>query len=382
MALLRPSSGVAAVMLIGTSIAGADAALASPKAPSTPATYLIEALTTAGMGPGGSGMAMMQQLMGGRAPEATRSLDLTLRSTQLAPASPQAEHRIPAGLGLGASLPLLTPEPGSDRPPQDPDHAPTETVKGRLLIFRGCAETAPTGQPEVIELAQLLPDQRRLAESLAKPKGQQLGQRPTREPAITIGTWPHGDKDSDRLPAAASLVGDHQVRSNYAPEIAFKVDAAHDFLAPVQLNNRRVAGAMELSWSTVPTALGYQATVSGSGQQEGDLVIWTSSTAAWAASSVPPDLTATTARKLVDQGVLLPPSQSRCSVSAQAMNQMGGMGFLNFQAFGDTLKLAGPSWSLTLQRQSILLQPLMEMPMAEESPPSRGSGFGWIPGLF
>jgi hypothetical protein len=112
--------------------------------------------------------------------------------------------------------------------------------------------------------------------------------------------------------------------------------------------------------------------------------------AGWAASFIPADLTAATARTLLEQSGVLPPAQSHCSVSAQAMKQMA-VGFLNFRAFGDTLKLSGAGWSLNLDRQSILLRPLMEMaiddaldpaPAQQESPPARVRGYGWFPGLF
>lgn len=404
MPLQPPSKGIAAALLLVSAAASTAAAVSAPGAGSGPASYRVEALTSAGMGVQTSGTAMMQMLMGGNTPPVTRSLELTLRSARPAPPAPQAEHRIPAGLGLGSALPLRTPKPSADRPEPGSDDPSHETVQGRLLIFRGCAESAAAGQPQVIDLASLLPDQRWQAQALAAQKRKRPGLRSAAAaavtPAVTIGTWPASDAGSnsgDRLPASASLVGDHLVQSNYAPEIRFQVTPSHDFLAPVQLQSRSVGDAMELSWSPIATSLGYQATVTGPGEKEGDLVIWTSSTAAWPSHPVPADLDAATARKLVDQGVLLPPSQTRCSISAKVMKQMG-TGFLNFQAFGDTLKVAGPAWSVTLQRQSILLRPLMAMPMGPESSdsqdpndseaprkeanPQRGGGFGWIPGLF
>lgn len=408
MPVLQPTTGIATritAALLLASAAASTAAAAAPASGSAPASYRVEALTSAGMGGGASGLAMLQMMMGGSAPPATRSLELTLRSARPTPPSPQAEHRIPAGLGLGAALPLRTPTPAADRPEPGADNLSNEKVQGRLLIFRGCAESAPAGQPQVIDLASLVPDQRRLAQALAAHKGHHPGPRSTTtKPAVTIGTWPDGDAAStsrNRLPASASLVGDHLVQSNYAPEIRFQITPSHDFLAPVQLQSRSGGEAMELSWTPIATSLGYQATVTGPGEKEGDLVIWTSSTVAWPSKPVPADLDEATARKLVDQGVLLPPSQTRCSISAQAMKLMA-TGFLNFQAYGDTLKLAGPAWTVTVQRQSILLRPLMAMgpdagdlpnregsptpnnePAQEQQPqPKRGGGFGWIPGLF
>lgn len=363
--------------------------LASAAAVAAPATYDVQVQTRSGMGSGASGMEMMQILMGSGQPQATRSLDLTLTSAQGAPAAPQAEHLIPAALGLGNSLPLLTPPPGKESADDEPGE-----LKGRLVIFRGCAGSATADKPVEIDLASLMPDQRRLAQAMASGKGWS-SQEPRQ--AATKGTWPNRQSDK-KVPGNASLVGEHRVLSNYAPEIRFQVGRAHDFLAPVQLTTRSASEAMELSWQPVPTALGSQAMAIGGKESGKELLLWTSSTAAWGESSVPSALDAATARKLINKGVLMPPEQTRCTIGAAVMKRLGE-GVVLLTAYGEALRAAGPApapgrpplWTMTLVRDSVSTMPLMDMdgsqgsesgePPRQEEPKKRG-GWGLIPGFF
>ncbi len=339
------------VLLLGAGQAlPALAAAAKPgaKPPAPVATYRIEATTTAGMGAMG-GAGMLQMMMGGRpAMGATsRQLELRLQSPQTT-ANPTAEHRIPAAMAMGTALPLKS---GSDSPGERGREWKEEDIpeaKGRLLIFRGCAESAGAGQPEIITLQGLTKDQRRQALSGLKRLAAATG------PAGTSGRWPSGD-EAPAVPQQASLVGNHVVASNYAPEIHFPVGSGHDFLAPVKLTSTPAGGAQRLSWPAIPTALGYQATATGMGRQEGDIVMWTSSELPMADSAVPDDLRAPEAARLVQRGVLLAPERTTCAVSAQAMAAMEAA-MVTFTAYGGTLLLSSPqgspAWRLSLERRS------------------------------
>jgi hypothetical protein len=320
---------------------------ARPAAPV--ATYTIEATTTTGMGAMG-GAGMLQMMLGGRpamGSTTSRQLELRLQSPQTA-ANPNGEHRIPAAMAMGTALPLKS---GSDSPGQEGREWKEEDIpeaKGRLLIFRGCAESAGAGQPEIITLQGLTKEQRRHALSGLKRLGTASG------PTGTSGRWPSGEQ-APAVPQQASLVGNHVVASNYAPEIRFQVGSSHDFLAPVKLTSTPAGGAQRLSWPTIPTALGYQATATGMGRQEGDIVMWTSSELPMADSGVPDELRAPEAARLVQRGVLLAPERTTCAVSAQAMAAMGA-GMVTFTAYGDTLLLGSPqgspAWRLSLERRS------------------------------
>jgi hypothetical protein len=73
-------------VLRSIALGGSALLLASP-ATAAPASYEIQARTSSGMGAAASGMEMMRMLMGGGKPTATRSLELTLRSSQSAPSA-------------------------------------------------------------------------------------------------------------------------------------------------------------------------------------------------------------------------------------------------------------------------------------------------------
>ncbi|MEA5443189.1 hypothetical protein VB739_11555 [Cyanobium gracile UHCC 0281] len=310
------------------------------------ATYGIEAVTSSGLGAMAMGGAdIMRMMMGGRP-----SLNSTSRQLEL-------QLQAPA-MAMGTALPLRS---GSDSPGQPGQWQDKDIPEpqGRLLIYRGCAESAGAGQPEIITLKGLLPEQRRQAlEGLRR-----LATSPAAGGApLTSGRWPSGN-EPPAVPLQASLVGRHVVASNYAPEIRFQVESSHDFLAPVTLTTTTAAGAQRLAWQTIPTALGYQAMATGLGRQEGDIVVWTSSEAPWADSSVPGDLRAPAAARLVQRGVLLGPERTTCAVCAQAMAAMR-MAMLTFTAYGDTLLLnsakGAPAWRLSLERRSTAMRPLGE----------------------
>jgi hypothetical protein len=351
------------VVVLGTGLA-LPALAATPKVGTRQAapvaTYGMEAVTSSGMGAMAMGGAdIMRMMMGGRPSmnSTSRQLELRLQAPGKV-ASPSAEHRIPPALAMGTALPLRSDSdsPGQPAPWQDKD---IPEPKGRLLLYRGCAESAGAGQPEIITLKGLLPEQRRQA--LEGLRG--LATSPAAGGApLTSGRWPAA-AEAQAVPAQASLVGSHVVASNYAPEIRFQVERSHDFLAPVTLTTTTAGGAQRLGWQAIPTALGYQAMATGMGRQEGDIVMWTSSEAPWADSSVPGELRAPAAARLVQRGVLLAPERTTCSVSAQAMAAMR-MAMLTFTAYGDTLLLnsakGAPSWRLSLERRSTAMRPLGE----------------------
>lgn len=69
---------------------------------------------------------------------------------------------------MGTALPLKSSTTGPGSPTAWKDGEIPE-AKGRLLIFRGCAESAVAGQPEIIAMQGLLPDPRRQAMRGLKP---------------------------------------------------------------------------------------------------------------------------------------------------------------------------------------------------------------------
>lgn len=363
-----PWPALALIPALTTPVLAAPAAVTTTTVPS----YRIEAVTTSGMGAMATGgAAMMRMMLGGRPAMGTnvsRSLELRLESPQVV-ANPTAEHRIPAALGMGASLPLRSLTLGKGERPTWKEPELVEG-KGRMLLFRGCAESAGAEQPEIVSLQGLAAVQKRaalagLAALAAMPQAV--------EAPGTTGRWPDAGAPPP-VPPGGSLVGTHTVVSTYAPEIRFQVAGSHDFLAPVVLSSAAGPGGSQgLRWQVVPTALGYQASAVGPGRQEGDIVIWTSSTAPRNNNWVPGDL--------------LPPERTSCSISAQAMAAMQGMAMVTVTAYGDTLMLSAPQgaapWQLSLERRSSATRPVGEgMDMLEgggssegEQPPPKPRGF-------
>jgi hypothetical protein len=364
------AGAILAVLGAGLSVCDlASSALAAPakngarpvvKATPIP-TYQIEALTTTGMGamPIGGGN-MVRVMLGGRpalATTTTRSLELRLDSPQVV-AAPTAEHRIPAALAMGAALPLQSTRLGKGEPPTWKEQELVEG-KGRMLLFRGCAESAGADQPEIVLMQGWTAEQK--SQAMAGMKA--LAAMPwALDASGTSGLWPP-TTESPPIPAQASLVGDHTVVSTYAPEIRFQVSTSHDFLAPLALKSEAgAAGAQRLSWQVVPTALGYQAMATGMGQQEGDIVMWTSSEGPRNDSWVPSDLQAPEAARLIQRRVLLGPERTSCAISALAMAAMKGGTMVTVTAYGDTLRLSSPkgapAWQLSLERRSSATRPV------------------------
>ena len=344
--------------------------LATLAARATPVSYEIQARTVSGLGAaaagGGLSAAALLELMQGEAPSSMRSLELTLRSAGPLPSQRSAEHRIPAGLGLGDVLPLLPPAAASEKSGSQPnaDDWDASQAKGRLLLFRGCTEDGPTAPVEVIELAQLLPDQRAMAMALSRLGRLVETANPDRATGAVVGRWPNS-LSSPPLPVPASLVGSHTVLGEAIPEIAFALDPGDDFLEPIALQAALVAGRWQLSWAPQTGLLGYQAIVAGPGQQEGDLVIWTSNAGELGDGSLLGALApaALVSGFMADEGQLLAPQRTACSLSPQATAQLQ-TAVLQFSALGEPVRRqapgVAPAWRLRLERQAVLIQPLLE----------------------
>ena len=347
----------------------------------------------------------IQGLVGGRStPESSsHRLRLRLDATESA-AAPQGEHLIPAGLLMGRALPLRSSD-GDGKDPEGqttlegpPEEKPAAALPmagrlaetGRLLIYRGCAEAGGSGSSEVIDLTDLPAEQRRkVTEALRKARSIHVSGGTVSGGTVTADStisWPQ-HSGSGKVPPTASLVGEHRLVSNVAPEISFRVDRAHDFLPPLRLGVTSDGQERRLRWQPLPSALGFQALAMGTGRQPDDVVIWTSSTAPWEDSAVPWKLRAAGAEELVRQGVLLSPELTSCTIRAEAMDQLE-TAMVSLAAFGDTLVLSSPpdtrAWQLSLERISITSQPLFISSGTEkgvdgngEQPRRRGRGRGF-----
>ena len=143
------------------------------------------------------------------------------------------------------------------------------------------------------------------------------------------------------MPASASLLGDHQIKGNYSPDIQFALGEGHDFMDRVELATApRGAGAVHVSWNAVGTATGYFAMVFGS--DGNDTVMWSSSEVqemgGMLMNYVPPSEVA----RLIREKVVLAPSVTECTVPAEVVKRAGGTPFFNFIAYGPEANFAQP----------------------------------------
>ncbi|HEY0435299.1 MAG TPA: hypothetical protein VGC92_01570 [Phenylobacterium sp.] len=334
--------------------AGAPAAAASAsgeqKVTGPVAVYWMSASTQSGFGlPGAGGgsqrpsaMDLLRMMQGGGG--AQHNLLLQLGSSEAPQGGPpHAEHQVPTGLGVGPSVPLVTPEVQKvevheDERPQIPREY--QKPKGRMLIFWGCGEHAAPGQPLVIDFAQMTPEKLASGQMPANFAAMMRGfdiQRvngPAFNRNTTYGDWPNA-KSSKRVPSEGSLVGDHVITGDYSPEIRFTLDQEQDFLGPLNLtsNAKLPSGAVQLGWNTVPNAQAYIASMIGGGGQADTIVMWTSSETQAAAFAMPEYLSPGDISRLVANRSLMGPEATSCAVPQEAANAVQG-GLVQMVAYG------------------------------------------------
>lgn len=321
------------------------------------AVYWLSASTAtgpmAGMsmgGPGGApqrpsfGQMMRGGFGGGGGP--VKTLKLQLGSSRKAPA-PAADHFWSPGMGMGPSVPLLSPRPADPTPRGAPGRTDGqyEQPKGKLLIYWGCGAKAGPGQPVVIDFAKVAQNPQALAGMMTG-----LDITPMKEPSAdrfaTYGEWPNS-RNSDPVPGGASLVGDHLVKGNYSPDIKLSLTAGQDFLEPIRLRQTPEAGgALALTWQAMARSRGFHATVIGAQEQRRGadpvMVMWTSSAAQVGAFATPDYISDEDLARLVARKALLPGSATACTVPSEVI-KAAPSGMLNLTAWGGEADFAFPA---------------------------------------
>ena len=314
---------------------------------SSATTTGFSAASAASAGSGG-GLGAMMGMVTGMGRGASRSLSLALGSTRTG-SDLTADHAIPAGMGMGVSLPLIGFERSQARdvPDLERDFSPQERPEGnvRMLFYWGCGDTVGAGQPVVLDMKQMMDG--RLPPSMQSfainsgPGGPAMGRDKT------YVTWPNV-RSTVSVPADGSLVGDHRVKGNATVDIPFGVAPSHDFMAGLTLTAQATAaGHQTLGWNSVPTAIGYFSTAMGfkeTGDKTMDVVMWNSSAKRLLGGErlmhflPPPEVT-----RLIREGVVMPPSQTECTIPAPVSEAAGGnMTMLNLNAFGPELNIVHP----------------------------------------
>ncbi|RYF87713.1 MAG: hypothetical protein EON95_21425, partial [Caulobacteraceae bacterium] len=223
------------------------------------ADYWVSAATTSGFGSQlmtgkRPSMGSLLNMAAGQASAPQRSLTLQLSSSQAPSGPPEAAHAPPPALGVGASLPLLSPvsdkpgKPGAPRETDPGDPSTYQRPKAKLMIYWGCGEHAGPGQPLVIDFSTLGPG------SPLPDLGGGVQVRSERPPvfgtSVSYGHWPN-ERTRVNVPATGSLVGAHSVHGDYSPDIAFEVTPDLDFMPPLNVQDAgpTPAGGKRLSWS-------------------------------------------------------------------------------------------------------------------------------------
>ncbi|WP_425229815.1 hypothetical protein [Sphingomonas sp.] len=317
------AAGIAAFMLAG----GGAQTVTPPKV-----RYYMDVSTASGPLAGGL-RAMMRG--GGE----SRSLTLRLGSTL--PASdgaPHADHFLPAGAQMGASVPLISPTPtaaATSEPttPGDSEPGQYRRPQGRLLIFWGCGAHAGPGQPVIIDFAHLGEGQ--LPPNLFTANVP-VDHPPSAATSRTFGQYPIGRVAKPRN--TSSLIGDHRVAGNYSPAMAFNVQ--QDFLPALNVTSAaQPDGSSLLSWNSVTNATGYYAWAFGSGQN-GDAIWWASSSTREMGGGLWDYVAPSVVARLAARGTVMPAARTSCAIPAEAKGSGQLITFMT--AFGPELNFAYP----------------------------------------
>ena len=296
-----------------------------------------------------------------------RWLDIAV-ATQRKPAGTQATQTIPAGLGLGASLPLLPPEPvaAKSNVPQSRDRETDDGVpeqpKGRILLYWGCSDTVRAGQPKVLDLTN------------AKPAdyAQFMRGRATRERGATAAPghaiWPNA-QSKQQVPKGASLQGEHKVSGEGIPaSLQFSVGQVQDFMPPLVLSSTGGgANATTLAWAAQPQARAYF--LNAMGGNDGEMVLWSSSETPEPGWGLMDYLSTPNLDLWLADKTLLPTSQTQCAIPAGIFAKSKGA-MVQGMAYGQELNLAypprpadrrvawAPEWSARVRVKSVAMLPL------------------------
>lgn len=317
--------------------------VSSQQAASPIARYDMDVGTVTGLAAMGSGMgAGLSMMFGGGGNKQAHELILRLGSSK-APAAgaPKADHFMPAAAKLGASVPLVSPKPGTRTDVPEDLPKDFQRPKGRLLIYWGCGAKAGPGQPVVIDFAKLTAGQ--------VPPDLFAGAMPvdrsvTAGNSRTYGEWPNAETRK-LLSADSSLLGEHRVAGNYSPEIKFAL--AQDFMPAITGKSSPLAGgATQINWNTVTNATGYYAWVmtakANSKGEFQDMVWWSSSASRQFGGALWDWIAPAQVAKLIQQQVVMPPTQTSCTVPAEVTAAGGEFALGNLYAYGPEANFAYP----------------------------------------
>ena len=258
-------------------------------------------------------------------------LDTALH-TRNKPSGTLGSHAIPPALNMGSALPLIPVQVERGRSEGEAD---MERPKGRLLFYWGCSETVRPGQPRVLDFARAAPDEysKFMIGRFAPDRGAKA--------VAGRSVWPN-EQDRKRVPANASLNGDHAVSGEGVPAgLRFAIGAAHDFMPKISLSAQGdPKGPINVGWADVNNARAYFLTAMG-GKGEQEMIIWSSSEQPDPGWGLMDYLPPAQIEKLLKEKVILPTSTQRCAIPAGIFAGADGA-MVRMIAYGPELNLAHP----------------------------------------
>lgn len=262
-------------------------------------------------------------------------LDVALHN-RLDPGKP-AEQQVPAGLGLGAALPLLPP-PAKLRVPDErgpgQDMGKPRDGEMRMLFYWGCGNEVRPGQPREFVV--------RVKDGKVDVSGdpQQGRYAPDRDidPDPSYALWPN-TQARKRAPANASLVGTHRITGAGVPgSLQFELTRSADFMPAIALSSSGTpATGLDLRWQPVDNARAYF--LHAVGNRGSVMVMWSSAEVPDAGQGVMQYLTGATIDRWIREKVLLPPSTTACVIPGGIFQDAG---MLSMMAYGPETNIVYP----------------------------------------
>ncbi len=220
----------------------------------------------------------------------------------------EVSQAIPAGMKMGAALPLVPPVKTESIRREERDELPQnmERPKGRILIYWGCSETVRSGQPRIIDLAG---DMTKFGNAFSGRYAPDRSVRVSEKHAI----YPN-DKNTVNLSKDSSIAGEHQINGDGIPaSMRFSLSQAQDVMPAIALQSSgNPASSIKLNWQSLSQAKAYF--ISAFSSNGNDMVLWSSSESADAGMGLMDYLPNATIDNWLRDRVLLQPSTTACAV--------------------------------------------------------------------
>jgi hypothetical protein len=252
----------------------------------------------------------------------------------------EAQQLVPAGLGVGKSLPLLAPVPQ----PNQTSSGSRQPVDMEVTVrqYWGCGATVRPGQPKVLKM-KVANGQVQTSGALAP--GLFVPERDIDAIPPNV-LWPN-KKNTKRVSDRSSLVGQHQIVGDGVPEsLKFELGQGADFMPKIALETRgKLADPIVASWQHVDRSRAYFLSATAM-QDQHNFVTWSSSEVAGAGSELLNYLTGSYVDKWLKQKLLLPAATTNCTLPKGIFNATGNgqvaMAALNMIAYGPETNIAWP----------------------------------------